>query len=89
MTSWHRALAKRADMLHKAASIRHQLAMGQPPAKPTAATQMADHVLDSIVLQLAEPQQRIKSLEGGHSVKSRERASPKSPPPSESMRKKS
>lgn len=55
-------------MLHKAASIRHQLAMGQPPAKPTAATQMADHVLDSIVLQLAEPQQRIKSLEGGHSA---------------------
>jgi hypothetical protein len=61
-----RAVAKRAAMLHKAASIRHQLAMGQTPAKPTVADQMSDHVIDTIVWQLAEPRQRIKSLEGGH-----------------------
>ena len=58
------AISRRDDALHKAAEARHRKALGQPEPSASKYDEIADGVINTIVLALVEPRQLIKRLEG-------------------------
>jgi hypothetical protein len=59
----HMAAVRRADTLRRCAETRHRAATGQPPVKRNAAEEYAEMISVTVIAALAQPRQRIRSLE--------------------------